>query len=205
MQTDASKEGWEAVVNESRTGGRWKSNEMENSINYLELLAIFFGLKCFFEHSKSMSIKVETDNTTAVSYINNMGGIKSKKCNDLSKIIWLWCLQRDLDITATHLPGSANQIADLCSRKFSDSKEWKLDPTIFTKLCQIWGKPEIDIFASRIKSIRKLLHGNPILRQNTLTLSRFLGQIITITLSLLSARFAEASRKLARTKQSYCL
>ena len=50
LQTDASFSGWGAVLSDVKTGGRWNSSEMENHINYLELLAIYYALKSFQVH-----------------------------------------------------------------------------------------------------------------------------------------------------------
>jgi len=38
------------------------------------------------------------------------------------------------------------------SRKFNDHIEWQLNVGIFNKICNLWGTPEIDLFASRLIS-----------------------------------------------------
>lgn len=58
------------------------SNKMH--INELELLAIKFSLKAFFSGFKNCDIGIKSDNTTAVSYINYMGGMTSKLLNSIS-------------------------------------------------------------------------------------------------------------------------
>ena len=57
-------------------GGRWTPSEAEYHINILELLAAFFALKCFCSHMNNCHIQIQIDNTTALAYINNMGGSK---------------------------------------------------------------------------------------------------------------------------------
>ena len=52
-------------------------------------------------------------------------------------------------IPAVHIPGKHNILADLASRIFHDSTEWMLEPRIFDYLIDQFGRPEIDIFASR--------------------------------------------------------
>jgi hypothetical protein len=52
------------------------------------------------------------DNTTAISYINNMGSITSKKCDKLAKEIWVWCIERNLWLSAWYIPGKDNTTAD---------------------------------------------------------------------------------------------
>lgn len=64
-----------------------------------------------------------TDNTTAVAYINNMGGVKSQQCNQIAKSIWSWCIQHEKWLTATHIPGKSNTEADIQSRQFNDQVE----------------------------------------------------------------------------------
>ena len=46
-----------------------------------------------------------SDNTTAISYINKKGGLKSNECNKIAKEIWIWCTSRDLHKSAAHILG----------------------------------------------------------------------------------------------------
>ena len=83
------------------------------------------------------------DNTSAVSYINEMGGIKSVECDKLAQMLWQWCILREIWVTAAHLPSIYN--ADKRSRSFRDDTEWMLNPRIFKELCNRMGKPQIDL------------------------------------------------------------
>ncbi|XP_071943241.1 uncharacterized protein [Antedon mediterranea] len=47
IYTDASLSGWGAAMGEAATGGHWTVNERKYHINYLELLAAYFGLTSF--------------------------------------------------------------------------------------------------------------------------------------------------------------
>lgn len=152
IETDASKMGWGAVVKgdlSKTTGGNWSESESREHINYLELLAAWFGIQCFAKGFKDKHIKVCCDNTTAVAYLNKQGGTKSK-CNEVARTIWLWCFQNNNWITAAHLPGSNNVHADKESRSIHDNTEWKLAPQLFQDICREFGTPEIDLFASRL-------------------------------------------------------
>ena len=66
--------GWGAVSGSLSASGRWSQSEYEHHINYLELLASFHALQCFVSNSRSIHVKLAIDNSTAVGYINNMGG-----------------------------------------------------------------------------------------------------------------------------------
>ena len=50
-------------------------------------------------------IRVMSDNSTAIVYINNKGDIKSKKCNELAEEIWLWSFKNNYFISAADIPG----------------------------------------------------------------------------------------------------
>ena len=79
-----------------------------------------------------------------------MGGTHSKICHDITRQIMLWCNSRNLLISIFHIPGKLNIEADKASREFKDDIEWSLDLTAFDTLTAKWGKPNIDLFASRL-------------------------------------------------------
>lgn len=152
IECDASIEGWGAKFGDKLVGGRWNKEETQNHINFLELMAIFYSLQSFFSKEKSLHIGICSDNTTAVAYINEMGGMASPLLDELSSKIWSWCFDRDIFISAQHIPGSHNFDADHMSRNFTDSTEWKLKPEIFTRICRHFFEPDIDLFASRLNA-----------------------------------------------------
>ena len=92
LQTDASNKGWGAVYGDQQIGGRWNTNEAMDHINILELKAAFFALKSFCSQANETHVQIQIDNTTAVSYINNMGGSKSPVLNTLAIELWEWCI-----------------------------------------------------------------------------------------------------------------
>ena len=149
ITTDASLDGWGAIKNEEYINGRWNDIEKTYHINYLELLAIFYGIKSFCKNITNVHVQLLSDNSSSVAHINNMGGIKSELMNDLTKSIWSWCSDRNIWISAAHIPGKSNP-ADIASRKFNDNVEWMLDKLVFQKLVKLWGTPSVDLFASRL-------------------------------------------------------
>lgn len=151
ITTDASKKGWGAEHNGTSSGGLWTPSECAQSINYLELLAILFGLQCFAKTKSDTHIRVMSDNTTAVHVLNNMGTSHSELLNTLNKEIWEWCIQRNVWISAAHIPGKQNLIADFESRRNAKESEWKLNEEVLRKaLRELQYCPDIDLFASRI-------------------------------------------------------
>ena len=63
------------------------------------------GSNSFASIIKNRHILVRCDNSTAVSYISNMGGTHSRLCNAVAKEIWLWTMTQGVWLTITHIPG----------------------------------------------------------------------------------------------------
>ena len=151
ISSDASLQGWGASCHGLTTGGPWSMEERKFHINVLELKAAKLAIMSFtLKERDAISVHIRMDNMTALSYLMKMGGTKNQELTAISKEIWQYLLKRKITITAEYLPGSMNVEADRESRQTRDSSEWKLNPTIFMKLCQIRGTPEVDLFASRV-------------------------------------------------------
>lgn len=150
--TDSSGTGWGVYCNGERTHGFWSAGELRHHINYLELLAVFYGLKCFVKDDYKCSILLRIDNTTAVSYINRMGGVRHKKLSGLTKEIWQWCEARDLWIFASYIASKQNVEADNQSRVKNIETEYSLKCSCFEKIVATFGTPDIDLFASTVNA-----------------------------------------------------
>ncbi|XP_050294576.1 uncharacterized protein LOC126743396 isoform X1 [Anthonomus grandis grandis] len=147
--SDASSTGWGISCLGKKSRGFWSVVEKEYHINYLELLAVFFGLKCFASHLSNCNILCRVDNTTALAYINKMGSVQYPKLNNLSRTIWQWCEERNLFLYASYIKSIDNWEADHESRSLATETEWALDLPAFMKISSSFGEPEIDLFASR--------------------------------------------------------
>jgi len=152
METDASMLGWGAVCNGTRTGGLWSQAERQHHINYLELLAASFAVKAFTRNKRNLHILLKMDNRTAVFYVNRMGGTHSLLLSKLAIQLWQWCLERNLSLSAAHLPGVSNYVADEESRTIQSSAEWRLDQKMFCQILKILGECNVDLFASRLNA-----------------------------------------------------
>ena len=148
IYTDASKTGWGAAMDNSSTGGAWTEEESRCHINLLELLAIFLALKCYAKDLRAKRILLRVDNKTAIALINKMGGIQFPHLTSLAKEIWMFCEQRNLFIFASYIPSKENIVADKESRS-EFNNEWKLNSQMFEFICENYGFPEFDLFASR--------------------------------------------------------
>lgn len=151
IYSDASRSGWGISCESKTASGLWSVEELKSHINYLELMAAFFGLKIFAKDLRNCEILLRIDNTTAISYINRMGGIQFPHLNTLSKHIWQWCEARNIFLFASYIKSNDNVIADAESRRLHADVEWELADYAFTAICKKFSIfPDIDLFASRI-------------------------------------------------------
>ena len=101
INSDAFLTGWRATNQNQRTRGPWSQTEHRKHINCLELLPATLEVKTFLKNKPGgQYILLELDNTTAVACINNQGGTVAKELVDLAKNLWIWCLERNIHITA---------------------------------------------------------------------------------------------------------
>lgn len=91
---------------------------------------------------------LRVDNTTAIAYVNKMGGIKYQKFNTLATRIWRWTERNDIWLHAEHIPSEQNSIADKLSRLKNLDTEWELAQYAFSRITDKFGLPEIDLFAT---------------------------------------------------------
>ena len=117
IRTDASTQGWGCAVNDLSTGGLWTAAEKGNHINYLELLAVLFGLQAYKQLVSGKHVRVLVDNTTVHVIVNKMGNSHSPQLNVLVKTIWDWCIANNIWLTVSRIPGKENIEADSESRK----------------------------------------------------------------------------------------
>ena len=80
-----------------------------------------------------------------------MGSSHSDKCNNLVKELCEWCITKQIWISAAHIPGTLNLVADFESRHIGKESEWMLNKIdLENALQKLKFTPEIELFASRI-------------------------------------------------------
>ena len=153
IESDSSKLGWGAINKTSckTVQGLWSSDETDIHINILEMKAAFLALQHFFYHLQNIHVRLFLDNTVAIKYLNKMGG--RKKClNNLTKDIWLWCMERNIWLSVFHIPGRENTVADKLSRNMNSDMEWTLSDSVFQQIQSVYQPSTVDLFASKYNS-----------------------------------------------------
>lgn len=148
LKNDNFVSGWGAYCEGESTHGWWTESNVDSHINFLDLHAIFFGLKCFANHLSRGNVLIRTDNTTALAYINKMGSVQYPKLNQLARQIWQWCESKNIWVYASYISSTENWEADQTSRVLPPETEWSLNDRDFFKIIGALVLPEIDLFAS---------------------------------------------------------
>ena len=126
--------------------------------------AIYLAIKAYRSSWEGCKhIRIRSDNTTAIAYFNNMGGLVSNSCNHLTREIWTYCTDQKIWLSAFHIPGKDNNTADYMSRLLNENTEWRLAPLVFHKIVTLFKvTPEIDLFASALNhQVPKYISWNP--------------------------------------------
>ncbi|XP_069613359.1 uncharacterized protein [Ranitomeya imitator] len=149
LTTDASPKGWGAHLGEDWVQGLWSLSEQDSSSNLKELLAVKHALNRFLVPLQGRHVRLLSDNRVTVAYINRQGGTRSSTLMEVANHIFQVAEVHLLSLTALHIKGSINTKADYLSRNMLRQGEWSLNPAIFSQIIQLWGCPEIDLFANR--------------------------------------------------------
>ncbi len=152
ITTDASMTGWGAVFEGRPASGEWKEEFLFWHINCLELRAVFLALKYFLPVLGGYHIIVRTDNMAVVSHINRQGGSKSRTLDRLARHLLLWSQDKFLSLRAVHVPGVLNLVAGFLLRQKLKPGEWMLNRQTVFQVWDLFGKAEVDLFASQESS-----------------------------------------------------
>ena len=148
VYTDASDSGWGYQAAEGIQGrGLWSPEDRERHVNVRELMVplLFLHQQSHLTH---LHICFHMDNVAAVQCVRRMGSSRSLPLLRTSESLFTLAASRQLTLSAVHLPGRHNVWADALSRQEMSSVEWSLHPDAFQDLVELFGCPEIDLFAT---------------------------------------------------------
>ena len=118
-----------------------------------EMKALFLGLQAFREDVIGHHVTAMCDNSTVMAYVNKQGGTVSRALCLLASRLLRWMESLDIHLDARYLPGQANILADLLSRRRKVvGTEWSLHPQVARSLLRVWGNPSIDLFATSLNA-----------------------------------------------------
>ena len=113
------------------TQGLWNLAERKLHINILDLLAVQISLSALLSDVHGQHVRVESDNTTVISYSNSIGGGgggegHSLECDTVTKDIWTWAIANNIWLSAAFISKKINPVAD----KLPSYVSWKPDPHV---------------------------------------------------------------------------
>ena len=149
IQTDACPEGWGFRVGQTSYRGDFQESMNQYSINVLELLTIFLAL--LKVQQRGLTIRVLSDNSTAVAAIKKATS-KEYHIQNLSELIWRRAVTMRWSLSAAHIKGCYNVLADQLSRNQTLSTEWSLQPKDFRIILQMNKYLEVDLFATSLNN-----------------------------------------------------
>ena len=197
---DASLQGWGAHCEQGEASGLWDRQMSAMHINWLELYAIALSLQHFCDFLRSKCVVVCSDNTTALAYIRSQGGTASPSLSRLAEQIWSWAHSQGMTLLPEFIPGKLNVLADSLSRSSTPlPTEWTIAHSALLPLWELWGKPLVDLFATRY-SARLPIYISPI--RDPLALAR---NAFTIPWSGLVAYAYPPSALISKTLEKYLL
>ncbi len=78
-------------------------------------------MKAYTKKLENIHVHLRVDNRTTVAQVNKMGGTRSIQLLEITQDLWNYSLSKNIILTAEHLPGVDNKIADWESRNFTDT------------------------------------------------------------------------------------
>ncbi|KAK6186843.1 hypothetical protein SNE40_006111 [Patella caerulea] len=160
LHTDASHQGWGAhltghqknvSIHNPFVAGTWNHEEKNQHINALEFMAVIRAVQNWSDLLINSTVMIATDNSTVATYINKLGGTRSKVLMSLTFHFYQTVDSLQIAVRARHIPGALNVIADALSRPDRPSAtEWMLHPERFRQVCRRLWTPLVDLFATSL-------------------------------------------------------
>ncbi len=152
VTTDASNKCWGALCKGKQIFGLWSEEESGLHINCLEMLTVCQACQFFLPDIWGHHVLIRSDRRSVVSYLNHEGGLVSKRLCTLANDLLVWAQNNLRSLKMTHVPGKMNQGADILSRNNVSSEEWKFHPLSVKRICEIFRRAQVDLFASKDNS-----------------------------------------------------
>ncbi|XP_077127812.1 uncharacterized protein LOC143783289 [Ranitomeya variabilis] len=134
-----------AVILEGQELG-WIINFEKSRLNP-DTTQMFLGIQ--LDSIQGADVRVFSDNSTTVAYVNRQGGTRSGSLMTIAGEIFQFAETHLTSLTALHIRGVENTKADYLSRNRLRQGEWSLNRTVFRLITRAWGVPQIDLFATR--------------------------------------------------------
>ena len=147
--TDSSLTGWGLHTSLGQEEmGNWPNHMRNLHINILEFATVLIALK-IVDIPSNGHVTIHSDSSTVVEIIRRGGSAKSSPLNKWMLSVLKRLKQTNCHLSATHISGARNVIADTLSRNSPAPTEWTLDQLSFQWATSLGPHPQVDLFATR--------------------------------------------------------
>ena len=148
IHTDASLSGWGGHSEDRQVQGTWSPTFQSFHINVLEAMAVFLTLRKLSPKQGS-HIRLVLDSRVVQSCINRRGS-RSAPINHVMIALFKLAVKKHWHLSATHLEGVRNVLADSLSRAAPLESEWTLDKASFQFVLGKVPDLQVDLFATAL-------------------------------------------------------
>ena len=127
--------------------GQWTALQARSHINRKEIWAAHFSLQQLM--SQGDQVHLSLDSLTAVSFINRMGGTRSRLLCSAAQELCDLVLSRGGWVSAVWVSRDDNQLSDMLSKSKIAAWEFCVHQKILDNLWSRWFLPMVDVFASK--------------------------------------------------------
>ena len=140
-------------MNQFQSSGECSPREAILNTNTLEMLAVRNSLTAFRTQLAGLTVQLMSDSATVVSYLSKEGGTVYVSLYRLAREVLLIARELHIFLLVKHIPGDRNALADLFSRNDKVvHTEWTLVQSVVDTIFNIWDKPNVDLFATRLNN-----------------------------------------------------
>ncbi len=146
VSTDSSRTGWGALCEGKPAFSSWSDTEVWLHINCLKMTAVCRVLQTFLPDLKGHYVLVRSDRTTVVTYKLPRQAYLETPFRDVKTPLGVGVSQPVViegSTCARHIEPRSSNVP---------SEEWILHPQTVQKIWEIFGKAEVDLFASKDNS-----------------------------------------------------
>ena len=130
-------------------------------MNMLQLKAMILALNAFLDRITGKSLVLVSDNASVVACLKKHGGTISKVLCDLAQEVVPWPEIHLIALTESYVCRKKNILMDQLSHPDQVlPMEWSFLPWVFDLICEVFGRPYIDLFAMRANT-KLLLYVSP--------------------------------------------
>ena len=127
--------------------GSWSEEESVQSSTFRELRAARLVLQSMASQLEGKEVRHRTDNQSAERIMTV--GSRNPDLHKEAILLYKICRKHNIRLSVEWVSRNQNETADALSR-FDDPDDYKLDPSVFRAIDQLWGPHTYDRFASMI-------------------------------------------------------